>query len=127
MENEEDDICYDYEGTPSFTGKVICLILSKLLDRKAPEVAFCSKEGYQGFLNDVWAFGVCLYLYIFGRLPFEGDSELEIQISAKNNQLLFPKSQSKELEKLFLALLNKDPSQRPSAAEIKKFEWFTLD
>lgn len=90
----------------------------------APEVAFCSKEGYRGFLNDVWSYGVCLYVYIFGVLPFDGDSELEIQINAKNNPLVFPKPIAKDLEVLLTALLNKNPENRPLAAEILSFDWF---
>ena len=67
---------------------------------------------------------MCLYVYMFEKLPFDGDSELEIQINAKNNQLAFPKPLDKDLETLITTLLNKDPSKRPAASELLNFEWF---
>ena len=57
------------EGTPCFT---------------APECHVVAKEGYSPKPTDIWSFGVCLYCYVNdGKLPFYGQSELEIQINSR--------------------------------------------
>ena len=52
---------FDCEGTPSFT---------------APECTVVEKEGYQPKPTDIWSFGVCLFTYVAGIVPFYGDCEL---------------------------------------------------
>lgn len=55
---------FDSEGTPCFT---------------APECHVVEKDGYEPMPTDVWSIGVCLYAYCSeGKLPFYGQSELEI-------------------------------------------------
>jgi len=64
-----DSRLFDSEGTPCFT---------------APECHVVAKEGYLPYPTDVWSFGVCLYCYVNdGKLPFYGQSELEIQINSR--------------------------------------------
>lgn len=52
---------FDCEGTPSFT---------------APECTVVEKDGYEPKPTDIWSFGVCLYTFIAGIVPFYGDCEL---------------------------------------------------
>ena len=55
---------FDSEGTPCFT---------------APECHVVEKDGYSPRPTDIWSFGVCLYTFVNdGKLPFYGQSELEI-------------------------------------------------
>ena len=55
---------FDSAGTPCFT---------------APECHVVAKEGYLPKPTDIWSFGVCLYTFVYdGKLPFYGQSELEI-------------------------------------------------
>ena len=48
---------YDSEGTPAFT---------------APECHIVEKEGYKPKPTDIWSYGVCLYTYVSGKVPFYG-------------------------------------------------------
>ena len=52
---------FDCEGTPSFT---------------APECTVVEKEGYLPKPTDIWSYGVCLFTYVAGIVPFYGDCEL---------------------------------------------------
>jgi len=55
---------FDSEGTACFT---------------APECHIVEKNGYLPKPADIWSIGVCLYAYVNdGKLPFYGESELEI-------------------------------------------------
>ena len=52
---------FDCEGTPSFT---------------APECTVVEKEGYLALPTDIWSYGVAIYTYVAGIVPFYGDCEL---------------------------------------------------
>ena len=68
---------------------------------------------YDPFIADIWAIGICLYIFIFEEFPFDSDSELElgIKISEKNYKFPFdPKN--KDFENLLTSILNKDLKKR---------------
>ena len=44
---------------------------------------------YSVLQMDVWALGVCIYCWIFGRLPFVGQTILETFEAIKQNELQF--------------------------------------
>lgn len=104
---------FDSEGTPCFT---------------APECHIVAKDGYDPKPTDIWSIAVCLFTYVNeGRLPFYGQSELEIQIASRQNEVQIPESFSSELKEVLTLMLNKDPSKRPTAEQLLSYKFFASD
>lgn len=104
---------FDSEGTPCFT---------------APECHIVEQKGYLPYPTDIWSIGVCLYTYVCdGLLPFYGQSELEIQIASKQNELVIPTNLSAPLRDVLTKMLQKDPLARPTAEKLLSHEFFATD
>ncbi len=93
----------------------------------APEI--CAGEDYRGRPADVWALGVSLYGFIYGELPFKGDSLMELYEDIAEAVVPFPPSVavSMELQDLLLRALHKDPEARITAEEMLKHPWVRED
>ncbi|KAG9295118.1 hypothetical protein G9A89_006099 [Geosiphon pyriformis] len=79
---------------------------------------------------DVWALGVTLYCFIFGRCPFIADTEFELFFNIiPRMPLEFPEGIPIEnaLKDLLVRLLEKDPSKRVTLEEVKKHPWVVAD
>ncbi|CAG8508404.1 9952_t:CDS:2 [Scutellospora calospora] len=73
---------------------------------------------------DVWALGVTLYCFIFGRCPFIADTEFELFFHVIPRQPLeFPDDIpiSDDLKDLLSRLLEKDPQKRITLEDVKKW------
>mmetsp|Transcript_4957 Transcript_4957/g.3567 ORF Transcript_4957/g.3567 Transcript_4957/m.3567 type:complete len:215 (+) Transcript_4957:348-992(+) len=85
----------------------------------APEVV--KEEKYDGKV-DVWAVGVLAFILLSGGPPFRGRTRYEIFRSIKNQDLAFDKPiwkrVSEEAKEFITEALNKDPSKRPTAADL---------
>ena len=68
----DNDMSYQTAGTPHF---------------KAPEQQFAAQNGYSSKASDIWSLGVTIYLFCFDKFPFVGESELELDIKALNNEI----------------------------------------
>jgi len=71
---------------------------------------------------DVWALGVTLYCFIFGRCPFIADTEFELFFRVIPYQpLQFPGDIqiTNDLKDLLMRLLEKDPLKRITLDEVK--------
>uniref|UniRef100_A0A7I4A8J3 Protein kinase domain-containing protein n=1 Tax=Physcomitrium patens TaxID=3218 RepID=A0A7I4A8J3_PHYPA len=92
----------------------------------APEA--CTKSSFEGRPVDVWALGVCLYVFVFGTLPFSGKTIPDIYHAIQHKQLSFHPSIviSKELKDLLKLILVKDPKIRISLPSIMEHPWLTL-
>ena len=93
-----------------------------------PEVAhYLAPERSQGEslsgAADVYALGVCFYRMLCGRVPFDGASALAIAARHRNDEVVPPSEFNErigpELDELALQLLDKDPSKRPTAADLE--------
>ncbi|KAI8474002.1 MAG: kinase-like domain-containing protein [Monoraphidium minutum] len=97
-------------GTPAFT---------------APElVAGTSSDP---FAADVWAMGACLYCFIYGQLPFQGGSVLDIFKAITSDPLELPGDVliSPDLRDLLHRLFDKDPAARITVRDIMEHPWVT--
>lgn len=81
-----------------------------------------SRTGNVLFAADVWAVGVICFILVTGQPPFNGKNNNRIFLNIVKQSVKFPKHAklSEQLRSFILTLLNKDPLQRPSAAEALK-------
>uniref|UniRef100_A0A6B2LBF2 non-specific serine/threonine protein kinase n=1 Tax=Arcella intermedia TaxID=1963864 RepID=A0A6B2LBF2_9EUKA len=84
----------------------------------APEILLA--DGY-GPKIDTWAAGVLLYVLLSGRLPFSGETDVDLFKAILEAELIWKKPQfdtvSGEAKDLIKKLIVKDPSQRYTAAQ----------
>jgi serine/threonine protein kinase len=90
---------------------------------QAPEV--CAGEGYQGQAADVWALGATVYMIRFGRPPFVADGVLQLYSKVITDPVTFPTDVAlcAGLRRLLEGMLQKDPAQRWTVAQIVADPW----
>lgn len=96
----------------------------RLIPRLGPEVSFCLKDGYLPRPNDIWAIGICIYTYLTEELPFNGESDIEVQIATKDKDFKIFDWMGEDLQDLLRGLLDKDPTKRYTIEEVKAHKWF---
>ncbi len=95
-------------------------------EHKGPEVSFCLKEGYSAKPIDIWSIGVCIYAFLTETLPFNGESDIEVQINSKDKDFEIPDYLTKETTDILQSLLNKDPKKRPTVKNLLENPWFVI-
>ncbi|GMH40079.1 hypothetical protein BSKO_07983 [Bryopsis sp. KO-2023] len=96
----------------------------------APEM--CSEDGrrFSGKKADVYALGVCLYMFVHGKVPFQSsESVLELFEKIRTKEVDFPdvegRQLSKPLKNLLKRLLDKNPDTRIGLVETMEDDWVT--
>lgn len=88
----------------------------------APEII--SGLDYDPKKSDIWAIGVILYAMLTGQLPWTKRNQYELFQQIKACDYKMPQDISKPCQYLLLMILQKDPEQRPTAADLLKYQWF---
>ncbi|KAF7722424.1 hypothetical protein EC973_003163 [Apophysomyces ossiformis] len=100
----------------------------------APEL--CSGEDDQQRVTkaiDIWALGVTLYCFVFGRCPFNAVTEFELFDIIPTQPLAFPDPEEidfevcNDLKDLLYRLLAKVPQERITLEEVKIHPWVIAD
>uniref|UniRef100_A0A8C0E1A6 calcium/calmodulin-dependent protein kinase n=1 Tax=Balaenoptera musculus TaxID=9771 RepID=A0A8C0E1A6_BALMU len=93
----------------------------------APEAISESGQSFSGKALDVWATGVTLYCFVYGKCPFIDDFVLALHRKIKNEAIVFPEEPkvSEELKDLILKMLDKNPETRIGVPDIKLHPWVT--
>lgn len=96
----------------------------------APEMCGDDKTGfnlYSGRAADVWALGVCMYMWMFLRLPFEAPTVYMLMQEIGHSPLDIPvnDTHSAELIELARGLLAKKPVQRLRIKDLRRDAWMT--
>ena len=69
---------------------------------------------------------MCIYTYLTEELPFNGESDIEVQIATKDKDFKIVDWMSEDLQDLLRGLLDKDPTKRYTIQEIKSHKWFAF-
>uniref|UniRef100_A0A7N6FHZ0 Protein kinase domain-containing protein n=1 Tax=Anabas testudineus TaxID=64144 RepID=A0A7N6FHZ0_ANATE len=93
----------------------------------APETLSDKRKSFSGKALDVWAMGVTLYCFVFGKCPFIDEYILALHNKIRTRPVEFPETPNigEELRTLILRMLDKDPDTRITIPEIKVDQWVT--
>ncbi|XP_068585589.1 calcium/calmodulin-dependent protein kinase kinase 1 isoform X2 [Cebidichthys violaceus] len=93
----------------------------------APETLSDARKSFSGKALDVWAMGVTLYCFVFGKCPFIDEYILALHNKIRTRLVDFPETPkiSEELRTLVLQMLDKNPDTRITIPEIKMDQWVT--
>ncbi|OAA72286.1 calcium/calmodulin-dependent protein kinase kinase [Cordyceps fumosorosea ARSEF 2679] len=90
----------------------------------APEL--CSPHGeVSGTAADIWSMGVCLYCFRYGKIPFNRASVLDMYEAIQTEEPKFPEDEDPAFRDIMKRLLEKDPEQRITMAELREHPWIT--
>ncbi|TNN62110.1 Calcium/calmodulin-dependent protein kinase kinase 1 [Liparis tanakae] len=100
------------EGTPAFM---------------APEMMTEHEHSFSGKALDIWAMGVTLYCFVFGKCPFYDKNIISLHTKIKNKPVEFPETPliSNGLKELIERMLDKKSKTRITIPEIKLHAWVT--
>ena len=98
-------------------------------DYLAPEMIL--KGGHDEKV-DIWTLGILVYELLVGKAPFSSPIDLDaysvdIEWNILKKNPSFPKQLSNEAKDLVKSLLQKDPKDRPTIAEVLIDPWFRLN
>ena len=89
----------------------------------APELI--NGKYYNGSSIDIWSCGVILYTLLTGTLPFNEKQTAKLYQKIRECKYVIPESISDAGKDLIYRMLQKDPLNRISIAEIKQHKWFS--
>ncbi|KAK3117496.1 Serine/threonine-protein kinase [Teratosphaeriaceae sp. CCFEE 6253] len=87
----------------------------------APELL--QAKAYLGPEVDVWSFGIVLYVLVCGKVPFDDQSMPQLHAKIKRGNVEYPPWLSPECRGLIARMLNTNPQERATMAEILTHPW----
>ena len=85
----------------------------------SPEM--CRGSSFSGYAADMWAAGVCLYIFVTGKLPFYSTVPMDLMDAIKEGEVPYDGLDlSPELLSLLKMTLEKDPNQRAGVGDCLK-------
>lgn len=94
----------------------------------APEVFTPRKNGYN-YKCDIWSLGVIMYIMLSGIPPFYAESNYDVLIKSRTQEVDFPPDYftnvSQDAIELIKLMLIKNPSDRPEIETLLKHEFFS--
>ncbi|CDW72221.1 protein kinase domain containing protein [Stylonychia lemnae] len=88
----------------------------------APEMI--AGKRYNGLQTDIWSSGVVLFAMVCGYLPFEDPKTSNLYKKILNADYQIPKFVSNDGRDLITKILNTDPEERFTIADIRAHPWF---
>ncbi|KAJ4391835.1 hypothetical protein N0V93_005455 [Gnomoniopsis smithogilvyi] len=92
-----------------------------------PELCVAKHGDVSGTAADIWSMGVTLYCLRYGYIPFKQAGVLEIYQAIKEDTPVIPEDENPHLKDLLMRLMEKDPTQRITMAEIREHPWVTKE
>jgi serine/threonine protein kinase len=86
-----------------------------------PEIV--SNKDYEGKSADIWSLGILLYTMVTGSYPWSATNQTELFRQIKACDVTIPAALSQPLQQLLAAMLQRDPSRRPTIGEVLNSPW----
>lgn len=90
----------------------------------APEMLDVSKS-FNAYACDMWALGVCLYIFLTGELPFYDDAVNELFESIRAARPVIPDSLGEEAQSLVVGLLEPVVAKRLTVYDLEENKWLS--
>ncbi|KAJ1623496.1 kinase-like domain-containing protein, partial [Pavlovales sp. CCMP2436] len=99
----------------TFTDRLRAVVQFAAKGLRAPE-----DSQFSPYMADVWALGVTLYVFAFGKLPFTGVNAATVAQKILTSPVTFPTNTKPDarLMALITRMLDKAPANRPSALQV---------
>uniref|UniRef100_A0A8C6TFH5 Calcium/calmodulin-dependent protein kinase kinase 1, alpha b n=1 Tax=Neogobius melanostomus TaxID=47308 RepID=A0A8C6TFH5_9GOBI len=93
----------------------------------APETMTDHEKTFSGKASDLWAMGITLYCFVFGKCPFYDEYIVSLHTKIKKDSVVFPEMPtiSNDLKDLIVKMLDKNPETRITLPEVKVHPWVT--
>lgn len=93
----------------------------------APEMCQGDGHAFSLYAADMWAAGVCLYIFVTGKLPFYSESAIEILEMIRQGDVPYDGLHlSQNLQELLRMTLQKDPDLRAGVGDCLKHPYLLL-